>query len=94
MTHAPTVEVPGNRTTEVRRSEDGQFYTFEVLCVRGDRLFDLMAGIPIKQRSGDLFCAQFTLPTQIVAEMFAGVAEAAMTPALSEEAAERIVAPT
>lgn len=87
---APEVDVPDNRATKVIRSADGLFYKFEVYCVRGDELFNLMAGIPMTQASDHGFYAQFTLPAQIVAEMFAGVAEAAMTPADSEEAAERI----
>ncbi len=93
MTNAPVVEEPDNRAAKVARSPDGLFYTFSIYCVEGSKVFDLMAGVPMRQIHARGYQAEFTLPAQIVAEMFAGVAEAAMTTPDAEAASDRILAP-
>ncbi|HRH24497.1 MAG TPA: hypothetical protein PK109_02830 [Candidatus Paceibacterota bacterium] len=93
MKHAPIVEHTHHRATKVTRSEDGLFYRFDLYCVKDSTLFNLLTGVPMRQTSQNGYHAEFTLPAQVVAEMFAGVAEAAMTPADSDDAADRILAP-
>ncbi len=93
MTSAPEVDIPDNRTVQVKRSADGLCYHFDFYCVQGNKLFDLMAGVPMTQVSDRGYHAHLTLPAQIVAEMFAGVTEAAMTSTDAEEAADRILVP-